>query len=324
MVEKITYPIALMGDFRDLAHLELVALNIGFNGNPLLLFAEKPLDYTGIGIGGVRFSKAVPKECQNYRLISFEGEHRIELARIQGEKFNIHHVQLLPDSRILLACSRSVYNSPERFEKNGRIYGTSGVFQSEILLGDGIEDVQATENGLIWTGFFDEGIFGNNGWDEPVGASGLVAFDTDGNSLYEFEPLAGLRSIDACYALNVPTADEAWCYYYIRFPIVKIQDRRIAGFWHSPVTSAHAFAVDGDFIMFAGASDMKDSYPLVKLQTDHRAEIIGNVDFIDENGQPLRSGHTVARGRQLFLIQNNKLYKADLRNILETRKSRVF
>ncbi|WP_176444820.1 hypothetical protein [Paenibacillus herberti] len=39
----------------------------------------------------------------------------------------------------------------------------------EFLLGDGIQSVQVTDKGIIWTSYFDEGVFGNNGWDKPIG-----------------------------------------------------------------------------------------------------------------------------------------------------------
>ena len=63
------------------------------------------------------------------------------------------------------------------YDKNGRIYTNKGKFVRDILLGDGIQTVQATSEGVIWTSYFDEGIFGNYGWDNPLGSSGLVAWD---------------------------------------------------------------------------------------------------------------------------------------------------
>lgn len=39
------------------------------------------------------------------------------------------------------------------------------------------------EDGRIVTSYFDEGIFGNFGWDQPLGASGLVVWDEQGRVL---------------------------------------------------------------------------------------------------------------------------------------------
>jgi hypothetical protein len=74
----------------------------------------------------------------------------------------------------------------------------------EILLGGGIKGTQATASGVIWSSYFDEGIFGNYGWHDPIGASGLVARDTTGDTLYQYAPTDALDDMADCYAMNVP------------------------------------------------------------------------------------------------------------------------
>ncbi|WP_440117757.1 hypothetical protein [Paenibacillus sp. QZ-Y1] len=74
----------------------------------------------------------------------------------------------------------------------------------EFLLGDGIQSVQVTKNGTIWTSYFDEGVFGNNGWSNPIGSQGLVAWDEHGNKLYEDHA----ADIADCYALNVVNEEQ--------------------------------------------------------------------------------------------------------------------
>ena len=93
------------------------------------------------------------------------------------------------------------------------MFDVEGGLLRSILLGDGIEDLQTTSAGQIWVSYFDEGIFGNLGWKRPVGSCGLRAFDSEGNSTFEFKPVSGLESIVECYALNVTSDSEAWCYY---------------------------------------------------------------------------------------------------------------
>lgn len=73
----------------------------------------------------------------------------------------------------------------------------------EFLLGDGISHVQSDANGNIWTGYFDEGVFGNYGWATPAGAAGLSCFTKSGEKIWGYEAPAGFDQIDDCDALNV-------------------------------------------------------------------------------------------------------------------------
>jgi hypothetical protein len=57
----------------------------------------------------------------------------------------------------------------------------NGTLIKEILLGDGIKDMKVTDKEVIWTSYFDEGVFENYGWDEPIGSCGLPAWNQDGD-----------------------------------------------------------------------------------------------------------------------------------------------
>ena len=168
----------------------LVAFNVGPDGVVYLVVALKPLDYRMKHPSGASFAKTVPEQPQAYRVVGLSGSQPILDIVIEGERFNIHHVQPLVDE-LLLVCARSYYKGPDDFEKNGRVYARNGKFVREILLGDGIKSVQTTEDGVIWTSYFDEGVFGNYGWHNPVRAAGLVAWDAAGNKFYEFQPHSG-------------------------------------------------------------------------------------------------------------------------------------
>jgi hypothetical protein len=121
------------------------------------------------------------------------------------------------------------------YDANGHIFSSEGRFLHSFLLGDGIQDVQATRDGRIWTSYFDEGIFGNYGWNEPIGASGLICWDDTGTQRYAYTPSSGLDSICDCYALNVATDCDTWCYYYTEFPLVHLRDTQIVAAWDCPI-----------------------------------------------------------------------------------------
>jgi hypothetical protein len=74
-------------------------------------------------------------------------------------------------------------------------------------LGDGIEHVAIDAEDRVWVGWFDEGMFGNDGWrvpgqEWPPSSNGVACFATDGALL----PLpvwpAEAGTIADCYALN--------------------------------------------------------------------------------------------------------------------------
>ena len=131
------------------------------------------------------------------------------------ETFVAHpRIQPLPEGRYLVAGARTHRFKDGSFEKNGYVYGPGGRVEGNFLMGDGIADVQCDSAGNIWTSYFDEGIFGNYGWTEPLGASGLVCFDLEGQIRWRFRPPDGFDSIADCYALNAVSPSEVYVYYY--------------------------------------------------------------------------------------------------------------
>jgi hypothetical protein len=173
---KKTFQLAPVADLAPfLAEGELVAFNAGPDGQVYAVIALKPLDYRIETSNRVSFAKTTPDEPQTYRVVVFRDGSVTRDIQISDERFNIHDVQPLPKDELLLVCCRSLYRGRDNFDKNGRVYSSTGVFVRELLLGDGIQAVQATSAGIVWTSFFDEGVFGNFGWENPVGSSGLIA-----------------------------------------------------------------------------------------------------------------------------------------------------
>lgn len=287
---------------------EIVAFNVDYTDAILIAIAKKPLDYKEEKKNWAIFPKTKPKETQAYQILHGINGVLNSFCLIENEEYNIHDIQLLPDNKILLVCSRSYYKGPNDFDKNGRIYSANGEFIEEILLGDGIQNTQSTKSGTIWTGFFDEGVFGNFGWVNPIGASGLIAWDSSGKKLYDFEPKDNLDHICDCYALNVISTTEAWCYYYTEFPLVKINKFEIKDYWNVPVSGSDSFAVKDNYVLFRGGHDEKSIFSLVELNTDHKSDLINNIELLDENGESMKEAWAVGRKNALYLLKNNYIY----------------
>jgi hypothetical protein len=294
---------------------EVVAFGIGFDGNVYLVLAQKPLDYTMEQTGWATFPKTRPDAPQSYRVLGYEGRTAdciIDFV-IPEEKYNIHFVQPLLD-RFLLVCARSSWRSELDIEHNGRIYNRTGHLEGELILGDGIEDVQVTANGRIWASYFDEGIFGNFGWREPLGASGLVAWDSAGGVTYEFAPPPGLDTMADCYAINAPTESDLWCCYYTEFPLVHIQESQVVGSWRSPVTGSDAFAISDGAALFRGGYNDQNTYYLCAFAAD-TLRVVTSTSLVNGAHNPISAHRVVGRGDHLFLLADRELYRVSVSDV---------
>ena len=293
---------------------KLVAFNVGPDGVTYLVVALRPLDYR-TELPDWSFAKTVPEHPQTYRVVGLsEGQYVLD-AVIEGERYNIHDVQPLPDE-LLLVCGRSCYNGPEDFEKNGRVYTRAGRFAREILLGDGIQSVQTTSGGVIWTSYFDEGVFGNYGWQTPVGASGLVAWNAAGNNLFEYEPPEGLDSICDCYALNVASEEDVWLYYYTEFPLVRLRRYEIESAWKMPLAGSGAFAISAGHALFRGGYKDPNTYQLFSLVPHGKPVLLAKIELRDERGRKLLADRVVGRNDSIHLLSDGFLYRIDVQTVL--------
>jgi len=262
------------------------------------------------------FFKTQPDSPQRYRIGAWQHGQLIFDVTTDQEMFNVTDIQPL-DDEILLVCPRCRRNSESDIEQNGRIYGRDGEFKRSLLFGDGIRDVQVTADQKIWVSYFDEGIFGNYGWNSPLGSSGLVAWAPDGAKLYEFSAPAGVGSMADCYALNVPSNLDAWCYYYDEFPLVHIQNFKIAGVWRVDVAGAHAFAVQDELVLFHGSYDDPEVMHLIELRDAGRTREIGQFRLVDEEGTPMKAERVVGRGSHLYIAAGKEVFSVEVGACLE-------
>lgn len=290
----------------------VVAFNIGPDFRPYVVTACEPLDYRRSGAGGATFAKVTPDWPQKYRVVCIE-DSRVALDLTVGPvSFNVHHVQPLGDA-ILLACSRSYRRGPQDFDLNAHVFDRNGNLLRSFLLGDGIECVQTTVAGTIWTSYFDEGVLGNLGWTEPVGASGLVAWSGRGEQLYEFAPPPGLDSIMDCYAMNVVSDEVTWCYYYSEFVLVRVRKLQAEPYWRVPISGSHAFAISGDYVLFGGGYHGADAYTLCQLQDAGNLRMCHRFKLGIASGTPQR---LIGRGDAIWLQSDRSLYRFGIADAL--------
>ena len=71
----------------------------------------------------------------------------------------------------------------------------------------------------MWASYFDEGVFGNYGWNHPgppaLGASGLVAFTKTGEVGFTYDPEAAhTDAVSDANAMNDTADGDVWLYIY--------------------------------------------------------------------------------------------------------------
>lgn len=207
-------------------------------------------------------------------------------------------------------------------ENNAAVISGSDSARRDFCLGDGIQHLQCDEQGTIWVGYFDEGIFGNFGWGsagrpDPIGRHGLIRFGADGTPIWAFDSEAlGLPFIDDCYALNAEGA-ETWACYYSDFPIVRLKADGSAREWDNAIRGASALAVEGSQVMLAGGyGEERDGVALLEL-SEREAKLLGSARLglgPVPQGAPSLFG---ARANALHVVRDRIWYRLSVRDLRE-------
>jgi hypothetical protein len=292
---------------------QVVAFNIGPDHRPYVVTAHEPLNYRRSDSSGASFPTVTPENPQKYRVVRIGDPGAALDLTLENVALNVHEVQPLGDM-ILLVCSRTYRRGPDDFDLNARVIDYQGRLVRSFLLGDGIQSVQTTAAGVIWTSYFDEGVFGNFGWQEPVGASGLAAWSGEGNRVYEFAPPPGLDAIADCYAMNVVSDRVTWCYYYTDFALVRVREMRADAHWSVPISGSQAFAISDGFVLFGGGYDERDIYTLFQLQDDSKLRLRGRFQLrLSGESVPEK---VVGRGDALWLLSKGSVYRFSIADAL--------
>ncbi len=183
-----------------------------------------------------------------------------------------------------------------------------------LVLGDGIQSAQVDARGYIWTSYFDEGVFGNYGWNEPVGDCGLITWDASGDMTYRFDAPSGLDRIVDCYMLNVTSRTEAWLSYYTEFPLVHLRHGAVAGVWRGPLRGAAHLVVSRcqTRVMTDGGYNARDTWQVLSLTRDGNAAIEQTLR-LTVGGVPVDGSEPIcARGHKLFILKASIVYAVDL------------
>ncbi len=222
----------------NLLNDELVTIQVGSDGKIYFLFNDNVPDrIDGMFVptkSNSGYSVLVLDVDWNRETVTCEKLYRLGIL-----KMNYHYLQPIED-KLLLVASRCLFNEGDP-EKNAAIVDFEGNIHSEFCLGDGINDCLVRKDNTIVISYFDEGIFGNYGWDEPLGACGIKVWSKDGKDvIWESD-----RDIYDCYAFNISEQGDIWYYYYDDFKLIHTNMKEEVEY-NPNINGADAFIIFGD------------------------------------------------------------------------------
>lgn len=287
---------------------EIVSAQIGSDGCMyVLLIKQIPVQKRGSSESNNL------KKTFTYKVLYFDDQD-IEEVVIADQHFKYHYVQPL-HRHLLLVGARCAYYGDGKYELNAKVCDYKGNTIREFLLGDGIQSVQVTEQGTIWTSYFDEGVFGNNGWGEPIGASGLVAWDEHGSKRYEDQ----VSNMADCYALNVVKEEEVWFYYYTDFLLGCVSgglEQPKVTFMNPEISGSSGFCTDGYHFLFDGGYGKSGDFILKKNEKPERLSTGHKIHFLNEKGEPLAPLTQDFRENRVLFSEGHLLYLVTIEDLL--------
>ena len=258
--------------------LDFVSMDIGYDGKVYFLFSSGVPDridgmFVNTAANAAYTALVVTPSWENG---SVEKAEKLDLGK---HAMNFHFIRPVPDGSILLLGARCLYSEKNGPEKNAVFTDREGSVLRELTFGDGIADCIVRNDGVIITSYFDEGIFGNYGWEEPIGSCGLCAWTADGSMIWRSE-----RDITDCYAINIDENGNLWYYYYTDFQLIRT-DFSTETEYDPMVEGADSFAVveNGSLLIMDGGYEDSYSFHAGRIRNG-RIEAPEPLEFVSEDG----------------------------------------
>jgi len=276
-----------------------IACTVGPHCDPVVLSLEQAPDYRMESPGQATFPKKRADIPNRFRIHHLGSDDVWEITDLPETLENFHAVQPLGEGLWLLVRGRA----DNEEDRNAHIYDGSGRHVRSFPAGEGIQEVQTTNDGRIWVSYFDEGVFGSTN----LGRSGLVCLDNRGRCIFDYATLVGgdVPSIADCYALNVYSDREVWLCYYTDFPLVRLLDDKPEYVsMKQPVKGSPGFAVSCGLILFAGGYERKNELFLVQTGNMRSKSMIP----VDSRGKHIKRFTAHGRRDRLFIQSKDAMF----------------
>lgn len=216
-------------------------------------------------------------------------------------EINFHMIQPIGE-HILLLGARCRYREGNP-EKNAKIIDFAGNTLKEYCLGDGIQDCIVKQDGDIITSYFDEGVFGNFGWDNPIGSCGLIVWDQNGEIKWKAD-----RYICDCYAVNIDEQEKLWYYYYTDFELVQT-DLQTEKVYKPQVNGASGFLLTADAtsVVFDGGYEHHCEFAVERIMHDTLTDY-EKLQFVFTGNELLIKSFCFRQSKAVFVDNRNRLF----------------
>lgn len=291
---------------REQFHLqdaELVDFSVGCFGEVMLLFSSCPPKRIVTNAGSFVDTQA---HTHYYAVVVFVDWLNAEFLTMTSydlgiQDFNYHFLRSLGEDFLLLG-SRCFYNQGEP-EHNAMRIGKDGVVKHTWCMGDGIENCIVKADGTMITSYFDEGVFGNFGWEVPIGSSGLIAWNSNGEIIWQNKKYP----IYDCYAMSLDAKEQIWFYYYADFHLVKMDVQKDEVFT-VPLSGSSKFAVapTQEAFFFQGGYGEEDKFYYL-IRKGESLEQRGEIAFFIGGKKAAIAGCSMLRYQMLFLTEDGIL-----------------
>ncbi|AMO85360.1 hypothetical protein B857_03838 [Solibacillus isronensis B3W22] len=288
----------------ELKKMTPLSIALGHDNDVFVLLREEQIPL----IGG-SFPATVTEKSYRYQVVHLKDGQK-KVLDLPEETWNYHYIQPIDDGHILLVCARSYYHDAQNIEENARVYDENGCFIRSFCLGDGIEHVFVTKNQEIWTGYFDEGVFGNYGWKDPVGSSGLVGWDASGGKMDSLEEDTEYYIFD-CLALNDVPNEGIWFFFSLE-SMIGVRKEGLTKYYPTEDMHFHAFAVKWETII---AYQGRGEHAFFELQREgNEYKTVRKLELMKPNGKPLEPQLVNNRENKLLFLDGNELYMYELKS----------
>ncbi|MBB2924502.1 hypothetical protein [Cellulomonas cellasea] len=239
----------------------LVSVGVTASGGPVAIWSSsrggEVLTGRDAEPGRPSFPHTRPAEEHAVTLVAYTAAGEVaDVVAVSSLPVAHPHVDRFPDGSFLVVGARARWTSAGG-ERNALVVGPDGRVVRRGCLGDGLQHVQVAADGTIWTGYFDEGIFGNFGWGgadgpAPLGAGGIVAWSPALEFTWGLDPEDGL--VADCYSLVV-TQDAVLACTYTDFPVLRIADGVLTEHVTQGIAGPRGIVASGDRVGLLGGYD---------------------------------------------------------------------
>lgn len=293
----------------------LICASIGADGLPIALWAKDSdrSDLLGSyqGPGGATFPETRTSSRPSVAITRHDARQPRPSSTVVVDGLPVAHplVQPLPDGQVVVGV-RCAWRD-EGPEHNALLLAADGSIERTGTVGDGVEHLVVDAEGGIWTGYFDEGIFGNFGWGypgpEPLGAPGIVKWSPQFEPVWRYQAVADYWLAD-CYALNV-AAGQVWACPYVDFPVIDIREESTRIWPTEGVSGPRGLVVADDVVGIIG--DYTDGSSLVTATLSELPRADRSSVLMPDGSKPPRST-LVCRGNVANLFVGNDWFVFDL------------